>query len=191
MAIIERGRAVADATGHLYSQMTVAAYHTGVLVAAGRAEEAIRLGEATAATCREKRFVGQLINTLRYLARAYLAVGRAADAAQAMRESIAAHEAAGVRVVRGRQLVTLARAQHALGDLAGARATLQEAMGFCERQKERGAEGWVHLGLAEVAATAGERAEAAARLDQAQEIAEELGMRPLVERCRALARTLA
>jgi class 3 adenylate cyclase/tetratricopeptide (TPR) repeat protein len=191
MAMIERGRAVADATGHLYSQMTVAAYHTGVLVAAGRAEEAIGLGEVTATTCREKRFVGQLINTLRYLARAYLAVGRPADAAQAMRESIAAHEAAGVRVVRGRQLVTLARAQRALGDLAGARATLQEAMGFCERQKERGAEGWVHLGLAEVAATAGDRAEAAARLDQAQEIAEELGMRPLVERCRALARTLA
>jgi tetratricopeptide (TPR) repeat protein len=91
LAMIERGRAAADATGHLYTQMSVAAYHGGVLTAAGRVDEAITLLEATAATCREKRFVGQLINTLRFLARAYLAAGRPADAALAMRESIAAH----------------------------------------------------------------------------------------------------
>jgi tetratricopeptide (TPR) repeat protein len=189
-AMVARGRAVADATGHLYTQTTVAAYEAGVLVASGRPEEAITLAETNAAICRDKRFVGQLINTLRFLARAYLAVGRPADAARVMRESIAAHQAAGVSVVRGRQLVILADAQRQLGDLAGARATLEEAMGFCERQKERGTEGWVRLGMAELAAVAGDRARATAELDQAQDIAEELGMRPLVERCRAVARTL-
>jgi len=44
---------------------------------------------------------------------------------------------------------------------------------------------------AELAAAGSDRAGAETALDAAQEIAEELGMRPLVERCRALARTLA
>jgi class 3 adenylate cyclase/tetratricopeptide (TPR) repeat protein len=190
LALIERGRANADATGHLYSQMTVAAYDGLVLTAAGRAAEAIPLLEATAATCRDKRFVGQLINALRFLARAYMAVGRPADAVRAARESIALHEGAGVSVVRSTQLTLLGWAQLALGEVDPARTTLQESLAFAERQHERGWEGWTRLALAEVEAAAGRRADALAELDRAQEIGEELGMRPLVERCRALAKRL-
>jgi class 3 adenylate cyclase/tetratricopeptide (TPR) repeat protein len=190
LALVERGRAVAEATGHLYSQMAVAGYRGAALNAAGRTAEAIALLESAADTCRDKRFVGQLVNTLRFLGRAYLDAGRPADAVRAVQESIAVHEGAGVSVVRGMQLTILGSAQLALGQVEPARATLREAVRFAERQGERGSEGWARLALAEAHAAAGDGAEAAAELDQAQDIAEELGMRPLVERCRTFAKTL-
>jgi class 3 adenylate cyclase/tetratricopeptide (TPR) repeat protein len=190
LALAERGRAVADATGHLYSQMAVAGYHGAALVRAGRRAEAIPLLEAAAATCREKHFVGQLINALRFLAVAYLDAGRPDDAMRAVQESIARHEAAGVRVVRGMQLTTLGLAQLALGDVERARATLREAVGFGERQGERGSEGWARLALARAHGAAGDAAAASMELDQAQDIAEELEMRPLLEQCRALGTAL-
>ena len=187
LALVERGRAAADAGGHLYSQMVVAGYHGAALIHAGRTAEAIPLLETAAATCREKHFVGQLINSTRFLARAYLEAGRPADAVRTVQESIAVHEAAGVAVVRTTQLTTLGLAQLQLGDTDGARATLQEAVARAERLGERGAEGWARLARAELEAAARDVVTAAAELDQAQDIAEELGMRPLVERCRRLA----
>jgi hypothetical protein len=95
-----------------------------------------------------------------------------------------------VSVVRSTQLTLLGWAQLALGEVDPARTTLQESLAFAERQHERGWEGWTRLALAEVEAAAGRRADALAELDRAQEIGEELGMRPLVERCRALAKRL-
>ncbi|HEX3176598.1 MAG TPA: adenylate/guanylate cyclase domain-containing protein [Methylomirabilota bacterium] len=189
-AMLERGRAAADASGHLYSQMTVAAYQGAALVHVGRLDEAIPLLEATAATCREKKFVGQLINASRFLARAYIHSDRPEDAVRAIQESIALHEAAGVLVVRATQLTTLGLAQLALGDREAARRTVNEAIAFAVRQGEHWCEGWARLALAEVEAADGEHGAAAAELDQAQDIAEEHGMRPLVERCRRLARRL-
>jgi class 3 adenylate cyclase/tetratricopeptide (TPR) repeat protein len=190
LALVERGRAAAEAGGHLYSQMVVAGFHGAALTYAGQSAEAIPLLEATAATCREKHFVGQLINATRFLARAYLEAGRPADAVRTVQESIAVHEAAGVAVIRGTQLTTLGLAQLELGDTEHARATLQEAVTRAERHGERGAEGWARLALAQLEAAARDVAAAAAELDQALDIAEELGMRPLVERCRVLAKAL-
>jgi class 3 adenylate cyclase/tetratricopeptide (TPR) repeat protein len=190
LALIERGRAAADAGGHLYSQMVVASYRGAALVYAGRTDEAIPLLEETAATCREKHFVGQLVNSTRFLARAYVEAGRPADAIRAAQESIAVHEAAGVAVTRSTQLTALGLAQKALGQIDQARAALHESAARAERQGERGAEGWARLALAQLEADAGNNATAVAELDQAQDIAEELGMRPLVERGRALATTL-
>lgn len=190
LAVLERGQTAADASGHLYSQMVVAAYRGAALFHVGRLDEAISLSEATSVTCREKKFVGQLINARRFVARAYVEVGRPADAARAVQESIALHEAAGVSVVRATQLTTLALAQLALGEQDAARRTLAEAITSAERQGERWCEGWARLVLGEVEAAAGDRSTAEAELDQAQEIGEEMGMRPLVERCRRLARRL-
>jgi class 3 adenylate cyclase/tetratricopeptide (TPR) repeat protein len=190
LAIAERGRAVADASGHLYSQMVVAGFHGAALTRAGRLAEAIPLLEATAATCRDKHFVGQLINASRFLGRAYLDAGRPHDAVRAVQESIALHEAAGVAVIRSTQLTTRGLGELALGDTERARATLREAVARAERHAERGAEGWARLALAGLEAGAGDAAAAAAELDQAEDIAEELGMRPLVERCRVVAKTL-
>jgi class 3 adenylate cyclase/tetratricopeptide (TPR) repeat protein len=190
LTFVERGQAAADAGGHLYSQMVVAGFRGVALTHAGRGAEAIPLLEATAVTCRDKHFAGQLINATRFLARAYLESGRPADAVRAAEESIAVHEAAGVAVIRSTQLTTLGLAQLALGDTENARATLQEAVRRAERQGERGAEGWARRALAQLEAAGGDVAAAVLELDQAQDIGEELGMRPLVERCRMLAKAL-
>jgi tetratricopeptide (TPR) repeat protein len=188
LEMLDEGQRVADAAKHLYSQMTLAAVRGRVLVASGRTDEAIALLEPTAATCRDKRFVGQLINTLKYLAEAYVEAGRPAEAIGAVRESIALQEQAKVYVERTYKHMVLARAYLALGDLERADAELAEALAFAERSAERGQEGWARLVGAEIAAARGDRARAISLRDAAQAIAEELAMRPLVEQCRALLR---
>lgn len=190
LQMLDEGQRVADAANHLYSQMTLAAVRGRVLLAAGRAHEAIALLEPAAATCRDKRFVGQLINALKYVADAYVQVGRPADALAPVRESIALQEQAKVYVERTYQHTVLARAYLALGDLDAAEAELGQALGFADRNAERGHEGWARLVGAEIAARRGDRVRAASLLDEAQDIAEELAMRPLLDRCRALSRTI-
>jgi len=185
LAMLERGRQVADEAGHLYSRMVVAAFHGAVLVRARRGAEAIAVLEPAIPVCREKRFVGQLINALNYLAAAYVLAGRAGDAVAPAEESIALQNLARVSVGQTIQHTTLVSAHTAGGDLERAAAHLETALGFAERQGERGAEGWARLAGAELARARGDRAAAVRHLDEAQEIAEELGMRPLLERCRA------
>jgi tetratricopeptide (TPR) repeat protein len=136
-------------------------------------------------TCREKNFVGQLINGLRYLGRAYVLAGRPADAIPLVRESRALQEKARVYVGRTSMHTTLAMAYLALGDLDQAGAELETALEFAGRLGERGSEGWAKLVGADLARTRGDRATAERYVDEAQEIAEELAMRPLLERCRA------
>jgi len=191
LRMLDQGQRVADAAGHLYTQMTLAAMRGRVLVAAGRADEAIGLLEPTAATCRERRFVGQLINALKYLADAYVRAGRPADAIAPAREAIALQEQAKVCVERTYKHTVLARAYLALGDLDQAEAELARALAFAERNAERGHEGWAKLLGAEIAARRGDRPRVATLLDGAQEIAEELAIPPLLERCRALLAEIA
>jgi class 3 adenylate cyclase/tetratricopeptide (TPR) repeat protein len=190
LEMLAEGQRVVDASNHLYSQMTVAAVRGRVLVAADRADEAIALLEPTAATCRDKRFVGQLINALKYLADAYVLAGRPAEALAPARESIALQEQAKVYVERTIQHTALARAHLALGDQDQAGAELGQALAFAERNGERGHEGWARLVGAQIAARRGDHAAAIRFLDETQDIAEELAMRPLLERCRALLRAI-
>jgi tetratricopeptide (TPR) repeat protein len=190
LAMLDEGQRVADAAEHVYSQTTLAAARGRVLVEAGRIPEAIGLLEPTAATCRERHFVGQLINALKYGADAYVAAGRHADAIAAAREAIALQDQAKVYVERTYTHTVLTRAYLALGDLDQAEAELAQALGYAERNGERGHEGWARLAGAELAARRGEAARAAALVDEAQDIAESLAMRPLVERCRARLRRL-
>jgi class 3 adenylate cyclase/tetratricopeptide (TPR) repeat protein len=184
-ALLERAEGVVARAGHLYSEMVLVAVRGHVLVRAGRATEAIAVLEPAEATCRDKKFVGQLINVLRNLAEAYVEAGRPADAVRAAQESIDLQVQAGVSVIRGHMHTALALAWTRLGDLARAEATLRTGLDFAVRQGERATEGWLHAAAAEVALARGDRAGAEHALDAAQEIAEELGMRPLVERCRA------
>ena len=184
LEMLDRGQRVADSANHLYSQMVLAQMRGHVLSESGRAAEAVALLEATEATCAEKRFIGQHINTLRHLGRAYVLAGRPADALPVVAKSIELQERAKVWVTRSSMHATLAEAHLALGDLARAEAELARALELAERQGERGVEGWARLAEAEVAAARGDRAAAEAALDAAQEIAEELGLMRLLERCR-------
>ncbi len=177
-----RARAIADAAGHVYSQMVVAQMDGVLLAGTGRIDEAIATLEATAATCREKNFVGQLINALHGLGIAYAEAGRPADAVRAARESIELQERARVSVNRADKLATLVAPYAALGDFERAEATLREALRYAERQGERPGAALALLAGARLALRRGDRPEAERRLDAARTIARELGMRPLLER---------
>lgn len=186
LRMIEQGRRVADAANHLYSQMVVAAAHGEVLVAAGRAAEAVEVLERAATVCRQKNFLGQLVNSLRHLGQAHVLAGRPVDALAALDESIALQEKAGVSVARSSKHLWRSRAYLDLGDLGRAEEALGACLEFAERQGERGVEGWARLLGAELALRRSDRGEAARWLDEAQAIAEELAMAPLLERCRAV-----
>jgi len=190
LQFIERGQQVADSAQHLYSQMMLAQVRGHILSAAGRDHEGIALLEGAVATCREKNFVGQLINSLRHLGQAYLHAGRASDAIPVVEEAIELQEKASVSVTRTYKLTILGEARLALGDLDGAAAELERALTYAERQEERGYEGWARLTLAALEERRGNRAAAVEAADAAQDIAEELGMRPLLERCRVLLKRL-
>jgi class 3 adenylate cyclase/tetratricopeptide (TPR) repeat protein len=189
-AMLDRAQRVADAADHRYSQMVVAAARGAVLVDAGRPEEAIAVLEPAVRDCREKHFVGQLINALKHLGRAYTRAGRPADAIPVLRQSIELQEKASVYVQRPLKYASLARAWLAVGDLEQAEANVRRALEFAERNGERPWGGWARLVAAGIAARRGDRPAAERDLDEAQAIAEELGMRPLLEACGALARRL-
>jgi tetratricopeptide (TPR) repeat protein len=188
LELIERGRRVADAAGHLYSQMVIAVAHGETLLATGEAADAIAVFEAAARTCRERRFVGQLINALKNLGLAYLVAGRPADAIPVTQESVDLQDKAKVAVTQPMMHTTLGLAHLQLGDFERAETSLRRALELAARQDARGLEGWAHLAWAELAHRRGDRAGASSAVDAAQEIAEQLGMRPLLERCRAFLR---
>jgi predicted ATPase/class 3 adenylate cyclase len=191
LALLELGRAAADAAGHLYSRLVVSIVEGEILAGMDRVPEAIGLLESAAATCREKNFYGQLINALRTIGHAYVLANRPRDAIAAAQEAIDLQERAKVAVDRTQKLTVLAAANLALGDLGRASDCLDQAFAFAQRNGERGFEGWARLTAAELALARDDRVEAEQQLDAAQEIAEELEMAPLVARCRALARRLA
>jgi class 3 adenylate cyclase/tetratricopeptide (TPR) repeat protein len=186
LEVLAEGQRLADGARHLYSQMTLAGVQGRVLVAAGRIPDAMAVLEPAAAVCRDKRFIGQLINALKYLADAYVEAGRPMDALTSVRESIALQEQAKVYVERTYKHTIAARAHLALDDLGQAEAEIAQALAFAERNAERGMEGWARLVGARIAVRRGDHARAASLLDAAEDIAGELAMSPLLERCRAL-----
>ena len=183
--LIRRGERVAFASDHLYSKMVLAVARGYVLVRHGSPGEAVAVLEPAVATCRDKNFVGQLMLGLAALGHAYALTGRASDGIPLAKEAVALQEKTEAFVDRANMIRALAEAHLHAGDLANAEATAREGLGFAERHQERGWEGWLRWVLGQVAARRGDRASAERDFDAAQEIAEELGMRPLVERCRA------
>ncbi len=185
---VRRGAEVARDGNHLYSQMAVAAFHGMVLTSSGAVPEAITLLEDAVKTCRDKRFVGQLINVLRHLGVAYLEAGRPAEARAAAQESVDLQEAAHVSVHRGMLLHVIAGAWLAENNLDRAEETIALALDYAERQGERSTQAHLLALRAEIALARHHHPEAETAADEAQEIAEELAMAPLVAHCRTLLR---
>jgi tetratricopeptide (TPR) repeat protein len=187
---IRRGRRVADAANHLYSQAVLATCEGYVLVDHRTPGEAIAVLEPAVKICREKGFVGWLMLAVAALARAYARAGRAEDAIRLAKEGVALQEGTGATVNRAYLHLNVAWACLAAGRLDEAEAAVATALEFAGRQGERAWQAWGAFILGETARARGDRAAAAQRYDEAQELAEELAMRPLVERCRAALRTL-
>ena len=182
---IERGERVAEAAGHLYSRTPLAIARGRLLLERDQVADAIAGLEPAVATCREKNFVGQLMRALTPLGHAYAREGRATEGIPLLKEAISLQEKASAFVHRGHWIHTLAVIYLHDGRLEEAQATALDALGFAERHGERAVEGRIRYTLGEIALRRGERATAEQFFDEAQEIAEELGMRPLLEQCRA------
>jgi tetratricopeptide (TPR) repeat protein len=190
LAFIRRGRRVADAANHLYSQAVLGTWEGYVLANHRTPGEAIAVLEPVVKICREKSFVGYLMLSLAALARAYAAAGRGEEALPFAKEGVALQESTGATVNRSYLHLSVAWACLAAGRPGEAEAAAATALEFAGRQGERAWEGWGAFILGEAARVRGDHAAAAGRYDEAQEIAEELGMRPLLERCRAALRSL-
>jgi tetratricopeptide (TPR) repeat protein len=161
-----------------------------VLVTAGRAADALRPLEQTVDDVRQRGEARALVRALRHLGRALLDAGRPEDAVRALEESIALEATAEPEAPRALGHLTLARAFLRTGDLTRAEAALDTALDLAARFEERGLQARARLAAAHLARERGARKDAEASLDEAQDLADELAMMPLMERCRAFARTL-
>jgi tetratricopeptide (TPR) repeat protein len=180
----EEGLRIAQAAGHLYSEVLVR-YGLGCArVRNGDFAEAIRVLEPGLAACRamEIRLVTPLLAS--ELGSAYLWSGRAPDAVPLLEEAV---EAITARRSLGRRswLVTaLAQAYLVVGRLADAREQAEQAVALAHTHPHRGWEAWGLKLLGDV------HAQGAAEAEQAQDayrraltFASALGMRPLVAHC--------
>jgi ATP/maltotriose-dependent transcriptional regulator MalT len=188
LAFFRRGERVATAVDNVYSRTAVDICQGCVLSYHGDAADAVRILEPTTATCHEKKFVGWLMLALASLGYAYARLGRGAEGISLAKEAIALQEKTGAEANRAYVHLTLAKTALVAGDLEQAEASARTGLAFAGDDAERGWEAWNRWALGEIALRRGDRATAEREADEAQEIAEELGMRPLVERCRAVLR---
>ena len=182
LELIAQGRAVLDAS-NAKSRLELDAAEGLVLARSGRVEAAIALLEEATAACRGAGADAALVAMLEALASAYVNAGRYDLAIAGAQEAIACAERAGAASALA--FTTLARAHLGAGNVDRAEADYERALDMARQREARGTEGWTLLAGGEIAVRHGDRALAEQRLDEAQEIAEELSMMPLVERCRA------
>ena len=191
LGMADRGQTVAEAANHLYSVCAIKGARGMVLNLCGRVDEAIAVLEPVLATCREKNFAGWSMLAGCTLASAYAARGRATEAIPIAREAIELQDRLGAWSDRSWMHMNKALAHLAADELDQADADVARALELAERHSERGWEAWARYVRAMVAQRRGDAAGAARHADEAQEIAEELALRPLLERCRAVLRRVA
>jgi class 3 adenylate cyclase/tetratricopeptide (TPR) repeat protein len=188
LGISEQGLAVAEAANHLYSLCAIKGNRAMALVMMGRAAEAVSLAEPVVATCRERNFAGQFMLTGCTLALAYAELGRGPEATVLARQAIELQDRVGAWSDRAWMHYVKARGHLAAAEVDEAAADIQRALELAEHHGERGWQGWARYASALVARQQGRPAAAEQALDEAQDIAEELGLMPLLERCRAAVR---
>ena len=186
LEFFRRGDRIATAADNVHCRTAVDICHGSVLAHHGDAADAIRILEPATATCREKKFVNWFMLALASLGYAYARLGRGVEGISLAKDAIALQEETGADVNRAYLHLTLAKTALVEGDLERAEASARLGLAFAEDASERGWEAWNRWALGEIALQRGDRITAEREADEAQEIAEELGMRPLVERCRSV-----
>jgi predicted ATPase/class 3 adenylate cyclase len=185
-AFARRGGGLAEAAGHPYS-LAVMRTATGYLRAIkGEFAEAIALLEPSLAVCREKRFAGWIMRSATALGMAYALSGRPEDAIPLHEEAIRLQEEAGALVTRAHWWANLGEALLLAGRMEEARRAGQEALQFARAHAEKHNEAWSRWLLGEVAARQAPpaREEAEREFREALRLAEALGLKPLLGRCR-------
>jgi class 3 adenylate cyclase len=184
LELLERGARVADAAGHLYSQTVIGVYRTFILGNLGRPEEARAIGEATVATCRERRFAGQTMMGLMATGMALGQLGQAAEGARLIEECIALQETAGARSDRGMMLYLLTQLHVDSGHFTDAERTAEEARAYATRNREEGYAAWLAWVRGRLARARGDRARARDEWEAALAEAERLRLALLGAHCR-------
>ncbi|HSF04863.1 MAG TPA: AAA family ATPase, partial [Methylomirabilota bacterium] len=188
--MIAQGLARAEAADHLYSVCAVRTAEAFALGLAGRLDEAAKV-EPYVAVCRDKNFAGQFMLSGCALAYAWAGLGRGQEAASLAAEAIGLQDRLGAWSDRSWMHTVKALGHLAAGEVDQAETDVKRALELAARHQQRGSEGWASYVAALVARQRGDQAGAEEFLDQAQDIADELGLMVLIERCRALARSLA
>lgn len=188
LAMIARARALTS--GDAPSARLVAVHEGAIHARHGEPARAAALLEQLIAASRQAG-AAPPPEALVHLADAYLRLQRADDALGAVRERLRVGGSTDAVLGPASSLRTLALALLASGEIAAARSAIDEALSAATGHAERGVEGWVRLARAEVLLASGEAADAEQDADAAQELAEQLELPGLLERCRGLLRRLA
>ena len=151
----------------------------------GRAAAAIPPLEAARALSAEYELENWKPAVLSALGAAHVATGRIAEGRREIEEAVRYAEAARILSGHSMWLVYLGEALLRDGRPAEARAQAQRALEYARRRDERGFEAWASLQLGAAAAATGDAGAATEAYRTALGMAEELGMRPLADRCRA------
>ena len=118
------------------------------------------------------------------LGSAYALVGRLDESLRLLEDAVRLNSALGLVATVSLWNMYLGEAQLRAGKVAEAVATARQVLGESRARGEHGYEAWaLHLLGRSVASAAGHAGEARARCLEALQLAERLGMRPLVVRC--------
>jgi tetratricopeptide (TPR) repeat protein len=147
-------------------------------------ENARAIGEATVATCRERRFAGQTMMALMTTGMVLGQLGRPAEGARLVEECIALQQAANAHSDRGMMLYMLAQLQVDSGQLDQAERTVEEGRTYVERNHEESYAAWLAWVRGRLARARGDGVRARAEYEAALAQTERLKLGLLGAHCR-------
>ncbi len=188
---LAKAQRAADQTHHAYSQAIAWTLAGIVWARRGHLEGAVPLLDRSLETCRDKHLpVWQPIPSA-CLGLTLAQLGRVAEGLPLLEEGVRQSEALGIRAYLALWTAQLGEGLLHARDVERARATAEQALALARAHGERGHEAWALRLLGDVLAQCDPPAitEAEGYYHQALELAEELGMRPLLARaCLGLGR---
>ena len=184
VAAAETAWSLADTNGNPFSRVGARFALGNAFLREGRPAAAVPPLEGAVTLSAEYELENWRPAVLAALGAAHVATGRVAEGRRLIEDAVRHAEAARILSGHSMWLVYLGESLLRDGRPAEARAQALRALEHARRRDERGFEAWAHWLLGAIAA-AGEDAAATDAYRTALDAAEELGMRPLAERCRA------
>jgi tetratricopeptide (TPR) repeat protein len=181
----DRARRLADESRHAYSQAIASSLAGLVWIIRGQLDRALPLLQRSLDLCRDKRLTVWEPIPCSLLGITLARLHRIEEGLPLLEEGVARTEELGVRALLALWTCQLAEGYMIAGDTPRARAMAERALDLALAHKERGHQARALRLLGDLARRASPPEPARAERDYAQaiELAQELGMRPLVGRC--------
>jgi class 3 adenylate cyclase/tetratricopeptide (TPR) repeat protein len=185
-AVGERAAAIAESGAHDYSRVQAAFGRGHVHVVAGRPERAIPILEEGLVIARVAHIPFLVPFVSGPLGAAYAQAGRVDEAVALLEQTLEQTAAMGLVALEALRLVWLGEARRRAGRREAALEAARRALALAGEHGEHGNQAYARslLGVLMAEGDAGERAMAEALHREVLQQAEELGMRPLADRCR-------